>query len=110
LECIGINLTSSSIVLLGELTHHLPELIFFLSGCCRQGLLWKWIHRGEFTRLHKRGKKKIYCLRKKQTTETFGSLRQVDIMKRLRHPNVLLFMGAIYSQEKHAIVTELLPR
>ncbi|KAK2426003.1 PAS domain-containing protein tyrosine kinase family protein [Trifolium repens] len=36
--------------------------------------------------------------------------KEVDIMKRLRHPNVLLFMGAIYSQEKHAIVTELLPR
>jgi hypothetical protein len=28
LECIGINLTSSSIVLLGELTHHLPENLF----------------------------------------------------------------------------------
>ncbi|KAK2372154.1 PAS domain-containing protein tyrosine kinase family protein [Trifolium repens] len=37
-------------------------------------------------------------------------IKEVDIMKRLRHPNVLLFMGAIYSQEKHAIVTELLPR
>ncbi|XP_058772932.1 serine/threonine-protein kinase STY46 isoform X2 [Vicia villosa] len=36
--------------------------------------------------------------------------KEVDIMKRLRHPNVLLFMGAIYSQERHAIVTELLPR
>ncbi|KAG5089895.1 hypothetical protein JHK86_002507 [Glycine max] len=34
----------------------------------------------------------------------------IDIMKRLRHPNVLLFMGAVYSQERLAIVTELLPR
>ncbi|QCD91636.1 Protein kinase [Vigna unguiculata] len=35
---------------------------------------------------------------------------KIDIMKRLRHPNVLLFMGAVYSQERLAIVTELLPR
>lgn len=35
---------------------------------------------------------------------------QVEIMKRLRHPNVLLFMGAVYSQDKSAIVTEFLPR
>ncbi|KAG2681262.1 hypothetical protein I3760_11G136300 [Carya illinoinensis] len=31
-------------------------------------------------------------------------------MKRLRHPNVLLFMGAVYTQERLAIVTEFLPR
>ncbi|OIT26749.1 PREDICTED: serine/threonine-protein kinase B-raf-like [Nicotiana attenuata] len=36
--------------------------------------------------------------------------KEVEIMKRLRHPNVLLFMGAIFSQEKPAIVTEFLPR
>ncbi|KAL9328679.1 hypothetical protein ACSQ67_003682 [Phaseolus vulgaris] len=35
---------------------------------------------------------------------------KIDIMKRLRHPNVLLFMGAVYSPERLAIVTELLPR
>lgn len=35
---------------------------------------------------------------------------QIDIMKKLRHPNVLLFMGAVYSQERLAIVTEYLPR
>ncbi|KAF4367806.1 hypothetical protein F8388_016629 [Cannabis sativa] len=35
---------------------------------------------------------------------------QIDIMKRLRHPNVLLFMGASYSRERLAIVTEFLPR
>ncbi|CAJ2650617.1 unnamed protein product [Trifolium pratense] len=45
------------------------------------------------------------------TEETLQDYKkEVDIMKRLRHPNVLLFMGAIYSQKKHAIVTELLPR
>ncbi|XP_015083358.1 putative proline-rich receptor-like protein kinase PERK11 isoform X1 [Solanum pennellii] len=36
--------------------------------------------------------------------------KEVEIMKRLRHPNVLLFMGAVYSQEKSAIITEFLPR
>ncbi|KAF9616909.1 hypothetical protein IFM89_032871 [Coptis chinensis] len=36
--------------------------------------------------------------------------KEIDIMKRLRHPNVLLFMGAVYSPERLAIVTEFLPR
>ncbi|XP_068318164.1 probable serine/threonine-protein kinase SIS8 isoform X2 [Pyrus communis] len=36
--------------------------------------------------------------------------KEIDIMKRLRHPNVLLFMGAVCSQERLAIVTEYLPR
>ncbi|XP_012574462.1 uncharacterized protein [Cicer arietinum] len=45
------------------------------------------------------------------TEETLRDYKkEIDIMKRLRHPHVLLFMGAIYSQEKLAIVTELLPR
>ncbi|WVZ11677.1 hypothetical protein V8G54_016207 [Vigna mungo] len=45
------------------------------------------------------------------TEETLHDYRkEIDIMKRLRHPNVLLFMGAVYSQERLAIVTELLPR
>ncbi|CAJ1928021.1 unnamed protein product [Sphenostylis stenocarpa] len=45
------------------------------------------------------------------TEETLqGYRKEIDIMKRLRHPNVLLFMGAVYSQERLAIVTELLPR
>ncbi|XP_043811775.1 uncharacterized protein LOC110628157 isoform X2 [Manihot esculenta] len=35
--------------------------------------------------------------------------KEIDIMKRLRHPNVLLFMGAVYSPERLAIVTEFLP-
>ncbi|XVF51546.1 hypothetical protein PTKIN_Ptkin04bG0193200 [Pterospermum kingtungense] len=35
---------------------------------------------------------------------------EIDIMRKLRHPNVLLFMGAVYSQERFAIVTEFLPR
>nr|XP_019070734.1 probable serine/threonine-protein kinase DDB_G0278509 isoform X2 [Solanum lycopersicum] len=36
--------------------------------------------------------------------------KEIDIMKRLRHPNVLLFMGAVSSQEKLAIITEYMPR
>ncbi|VFQ69383.1 unnamed protein product [Cuscuta campestris] len=36
--------------------------------------------------------------------------KEIDLMKRLRHPNVLLFMGAVSSQEKLAIITEFLPR
>ncbi|KAL5815372.1 hypothetical protein ACOSQ3_026157 [Xanthoceras sorbifolium] len=36
--------------------------------------------------------------------------KEIDIMKKLRHPNVLLFMGAVYSQQRLAIVTEFLPR
>ncbi|XP_057978350.1 uncharacterized protein LOC131164855 [Malania oleifera] len=36
--------------------------------------------------------------------------KEIDIMRRLRHPNVLLFMGAVCSQERLAIVTEFLPR
>jgi hypothetical protein len=31
-------------------------------------------------------------------------------MKRLRHPNVLLFMGAVTSPQRLCIVTEFLPR
>lgn len=36
--------------------------------------------------------------------------KEVAIMRRLRHPNVLLFMGAVYSRQHLSIVTEFLPR
>ncbi|KAL3833546.1 hypothetical protein ACJIZ3_008282 [Penstemon smallii] len=36
--------------------------------------------------------------------------KEIDMMRRLRHPNVLLFMGAVCSEEKLAMVTEYLPR
>ncbi|XP_038999645.1 serine/threonine-protein kinase EDR1-like [Hibiscus syriacus] len=36
--------------------------------------------------------------------------KEIDIMRKIRHPNVLLFMGAVYSQDRLAIVTEFLPR
>lgn len=45
------------------------------------------------------------------TAESFIDYKtEIEIMRRLRHPNVLLFMGAVYSQEKLAVVTEYLPR
>ncbi|CAN1826078.1 Serine/threonine-protein kinase EDR1 [Linum perenne] len=36
--------------------------------------------------------------------------QEVSLMKRLRHPNVLLFMGAVASPQRLCIVTEFLPR
>ncbi|KAL0324339.1 UNVERIFIED_CONTAM: Serine/threonine-protein kinase CTR1, partial [Sesamum calycinum] len=36
--------------------------------------------------------------------------KEIDIMRRLRHPNVLLFMGAVCTEEKLAMVTEYLTR
>ncbi|KAI5068973.1 hypothetical protein GOP47_0015274 [Adiantum capillus-veneris] len=36
--------------------------------------------------------------------------KEVLIMKRLRHPNVVLFMGAVTSHQHLSIVTEFLPR
>lgn len=35
---------------------------------------------------------------------------KVSVMKRLRHPNILLFMGAVTSPQRLCIVTEFLPR
>ncbi|KAJ6825392.1 serine/threonine-protein kinase CTR1-like [Iris pallida] len=37
-------------------------------------------------------------------------LREVSIMKRVRHPNVVLFMGAVTERPHLSIVTEYLPR
>nr|XP_043612092.1 serine/threonine-protein kinase STY46-like [Erigeron canadensis] len=36
--------------------------------------------------------------------------QEVSLMKRLRHPNILLFMGAVTSRQHMCIVTEFLPR
>ncbi|KAG6531822.1 hypothetical protein ZIOFF_005648 [Zingiber officinale] len=36
--------------------------------------------------------------------------QEVSLMKRLRHPNILLFMGAVASPNRLCIVTEFLPR
>ncbi|XP_037407899.1 serine/threonine-protein kinase PAK 3-like isoform X2 [Triticum dicoccoides] len=43
--------------------------------------------------------------------EMINTFRQeVSLMKKLRHPNIILFMGAVLSQQRLCIVTELLPR
>ncbi|KAM0841293.1 hypothetical protein ACQ4PT_059130 [Festuca glaucescens] len=43
--------------------------------------------------------------------EMINSFRQeVSLMKKLRHPNIILFMGAVMSQQRLCIVTEFLPR
>ncbi|KAL6193635.1 hypothetical protein ACLB2K_034719 [Fragaria x ananassa] len=49
--------------------------------------------------------------RQEYSEDVILSFRQeVSLMKRLRHPNVLLFMGAVTSPERLCIVTEFLPR
>ncbi|CAA7400099.1 unnamed protein product [Spirodela intermedia] len=36
--------------------------------------------------------------------------QEVSLMKRLRHPNILLFMGSVTSPQRLCIITEFLPR
>ncbi|KAL3829328.1 hypothetical protein ACJIZ3_018130 [Penstemon smallii] len=49
--------------------------------------------------------------RQEYSDDVIYSFRQeVSLMKRLRHPNILLFMGAVTSPERLCIVTEFLPR
>ena len=48
-----------------------------------------------------------HCMYRTVNMFLFG---QVSLMKRLRHPNILLFMGAVTSPERLGIVTEFLPR
>ncbi|KAJ1255494.1 hypothetical protein BS78_05G243100 [Paspalum vaginatum] len=43
--------------------------------------------------------------------EMIDTFRQeVSLMKKLRHPNIILFMGAVASPERLSIITEFLPR
>ncbi|KAJ6705616.1 U-BOX DOMAIN-CONTAINING PROTEIN 53-RELATED [Salix purpurea] len=53
---------------------------------------------------------KIYLGNQYKEETLLDYQKEIDIMKSLRHPNVLLFMGAVYSPERLAIVTEFLPR
>ncbi|KAJ0940658.1 putative protein kinase TKL-CTR1-DRK-2 family [Helianthus annuus] len=49
--------------------------------------------------------------RQEYSEDVILSFRQeVSLMKRLRHPNILLFMGAVTSPQRLCIVTEFLPR
>ncbi|KAI3823566.1 hypothetical protein L1987_05005 [Smallanthus sonchifolius] len=50
-------------------------------------------------------------LRQEYSDDVMLSFRQeVSLMKKLRHPNILLFMGAVTSPQRLCIVTEFLPR
>ncbi|KAK9668190.1 hypothetical protein RND81_13G040400 [Saponaria officinalis] len=53
---------------------------------------------------------KVYFGKDYDEKTLLGYKKEISIMRKLRHPNVLLFMGACYSQERLAIVTEFLPR
>ncbi|KAI3925807.1 hypothetical protein MKX01_003366 [Papaver californicum] len=53
---------------------------------------------------------KVYIGSDYQEATILDYKKEISIMQRLRHPNVLLFMGAVYSPERLAIVTEFLPR
>ncbi|KAL5996459.1 hypothetical protein ACLOJK_026538 [Asimina triloba] len=46
----------------------------------------------------------------KYTSQWVDVAVKVSLMKRLRHPNILLFMGAVTSPQRLCIVTEFLPR
>ncbi|KAL4592416.1 hypothetical protein LXL04_005410 [Taraxacum kok-saghyz] len=49
--------------------------------------------------------------RQEYSDDVILSFRQeVSLMKRLRHPNILLFMGAVTAPQRLCIVTEFLPR
>ncbi|OMO79446.1 hypothetical protein CCACVL1_13675 [Corchorus capsularis] len=56
------------------------------------------------------GQVKVYFAGEYKESTLQDYKKEIDIMRKLRHPNVLLFMGAVYSQERLAIVTEFLPR
>lgn len=53
---------------------------------------------------------KVFTNQEYSTELMEGFRKEVAIMRRLRHPNVLLFMGAVYSPQHLSIVTEFLPR
>ncbi|KAG8048968.1 hypothetical protein GUJ93_ZPchr0009g802 [Zizania palustris] len=49
--------------------------------------------------------------RQEYSEEVIEAFRQeISLMKKLRHPNILLFMGAVTSPQRLCIVTEFLPR
>nr|WDA42959.1 tyrosine-protein kinase receptor UFO [Fagopyrum tataricum] len=54
----------------------------------------------------------IKVFSKQEYTEDaiFSFRQEVSLMKRLRHPNILLFMGAVTSPQHLCIVSEFLPR
>ncbi|XP_068326253.1 uncharacterized protein [Pyrus communis] len=53
---------------------------------------------------------KVFSWQEYSEDVIFSFRQEVSLMKRLRHPNVLLFMGAVTSPQRLCIVTEFLPR
>ncbi|XP_028777697.1 serine/threonine-protein kinase CTR1 [Neltuma alba] len=53
---------------------------------------------------------KVLTIQDFQDDQLKEFLREVAIMKRVRHPNVVLFMGAVTKRPNLSIVTEYLPR
>ncbi|XP_074281549.1 uncharacterized protein LOC141606357 [Silene latifolia] len=53
---------------------------------------------------------KVFSKQEYSEEVIFSFRQEVSLMKRLRHPNILLFMGAVTSPQRLCIVTEFLPR
>ncbi|KAK4783090.1 hypothetical protein SAY86_007464 [Trapa natans] len=53
---------------------------------------------------------KVFSKQEYSDDVIFSFKQEVSLMKRLRHPNILLFMGAVTSPQRLCIVTEFLPR
>ncbi|KAL5541977.1 hypothetical protein UlMin_009687 [Ulmus minor] len=53
---------------------------------------------------------KVFSKQEYSEDVIYSFRQEVSLMKRLRHPNVLLFMGAVTSPQRLCIVTEFLPR
>nr|XP_016482523.1 PREDICTED: mitogen-activated protein kinase kinase kinase 13-like isoform X2 [Nicotiana tabacum] len=53
---------------------------------------------------------KVFSKQEYSDDVIYSFRQEVSLMKRLRHPNILLFMGAVTSSQHLCIVTEFLPR
>ncbi|XP_049397707.1 uncharacterized protein LOC125861859 isoform X1 [Solanum stenotomum] len=53
---------------------------------------------------------KVFTKQEYSDEVIYSFKQEISLMKRLRHPNILLFMGAVTSPERLCIVTEFLPR
>ncbi|XP_060174004.1 uncharacterized protein LOC132604492 [Lycium barbarum] len=53
---------------------------------------------------------KVFSKQEYSDEVIYSFKQEVSLMKRLRHPNILLFMGVITSPQRLCIVTEFLPR
>ncbi|XP_074281544.1 uncharacterized protein LOC141606354 isoform X2 [Silene latifolia] len=53
---------------------------------------------------------KVFSKQEYSEEVIFSFKQEVSLMKQLRHPNILLFMGAVTSAPRLCIVTEFLPR